>query len=136
MGAEGWWVAKKETVAMVGVLPHTTLRSPQALQRCVGTVSMEQQPTAELRCRPLRVQVRPHPPPWGHQGSLITPRVTKATSLPAAHPQLVDPHPGVVGWHQEAPAAARPLLCAWTSEHHQHSTAVSSPSVAVTKCPQ
>ncbi|XP_048806894.1 cathelicidin-B1-like [Lagopus muta] len=27
-----------------------------ALQRCVGTVSMEQQPTAELRCRPLRVQ--------------------------------------------------------------------------------
>ncbi|XP_031463711.1 cathelicidin-B1-like [Phasianus colchicus] len=27
-----------------------------ALQRCVGTVSMEQQPTAELRCGPLRVQ--------------------------------------------------------------------------------
>ncbi|XP_021244777.1 cathelicidin-B1-like [Numida meleagris] len=27
-----------------------------ALQRCVGTVSVEQQPTAELRCSPLRVQ--------------------------------------------------------------------------------
>uniref|UniRef100_A0A8C9G5V3 Cathelicidin-B1 n=1 Tax=Pavo cristatus TaxID=9049 RepID=A0A8C9G5V3_PAVCR len=29
---------------------------PGALQRCVGTVSMEQQPTAELRCGPLWVQ--------------------------------------------------------------------------------
>ncbi|XP_072185266.1 cathelicidin-B1-like [Excalfactoria chinensis] len=29
---------------------------PGALQRCVGTVSMEQQPTAELRCGPLRAQ--------------------------------------------------------------------------------
>lgn len=39
-------------------LPHATLCSPQALQHCVGTVSIEQQPTAELRCRPLRPQVR------------------------------------------------------------------------------
>ncbi|NP_001258101.1 cathelicidin-B1 precursor [Gallus gallus] len=29
---------------------------PGALQHCVGTVSIEQQPTAELRCRPLRPQ--------------------------------------------------------------------------------